>query len=548
MSTQTADPAVLANRKTGEMPHAQPVGAVVPVLVQGSRQAAGAESRPQPFAEESKTVVVFQNGAVLRISEGVGPGQLVILKNLKTNREIACRIVKANDKMKGYFEIEFTQPEPGFWGVDFPAGQSVAEPSAHATVSAEPELKPATPADLAASTEELMEDLDRALASAFASLPKAPMKSPDSPKTGEAANSRTAPLASSIPANTVAIADSVENDSWKAAQAASVQPRQPAAPVRPSSYADNKKSRAGDPGLALMADFVATDSLHTSPSLSNPRFTTSEAAPRANWMWVLGGVAASVVLLAVGTGIYRYYNHDKPQDFLPPVTTSAPSAPQSQQGSPSGSSDPASANGQASQPANSNSAADSAASREKNASANRGSNPSAIPVENSGTVVTATTSRRSAVLDTKIKAPASPTKGSGGANIDAANLQVPASRSAADGASLGTLIPGSSVPAQPTAPAAPRISNMVQARLLTSVPPVYPQIAATQGIQGDVKLDLTVGDSGRVSETKVLSGPALLRDAAADAAKKWRYSPGKLDGSAVTTHVIVTVHFELKQE
>ncbi len=540
MSTQTADPAVLANGKPGELSHAQPVGAVVPVLVQGSRTAPGGDQRLQPFVEESKTVVVFQNGAVLRISEGVGPGQLLILKNLKTNREVACRIVKANDKMKGYFEIEFTQPEPSFWGVEFPAGAAVAETRTPATAPSEPELKPATAADLAASTEELMEDLDRALASAFASLPKVPVKAPDAPKNGDAGISRNAPAASSIPANTIAIADSMGGGAWHNPTSQSAQPRQAANAQRGTSYADTKKSRNGDPGLALMADFVATDSLHSSPSLGSPRFETSTTPPRANWMWVLGGVAASAVLLAVGTGIYRYYNQQKPEDLLPPVVTSAPAVPQSQQGSAPGAVDPSSAGGSAAQQRAANTNSDPA-------TGNHELNSAAVPAENSGTVITATTSRRAAILDTKIKAPASPSKGVGGASADPSSLQVPSTHGSSDSAALGTLMAGNTMPAQPSAPPPARISNMVQARLLTSTPPLYPQVAATQRIEGDVKLDLTISEAGRVTEAKVLSGPALLRDAAADAAKQWRYAPGKLDGSTVVTHVMVTVHFELKQ-
>jgi TonB family protein len=558
MSTQTADPAVLANGKQGDAFHAQPVGAVVPVLVQGSRLIPGTDQRPQPFAEESKTVVVFQNGAVLRISEGVGAGQLLILKNLKTNREVACRIVKANDKMKGYFEIEFTQPEASFWGVDF-AGSSAAadartdadsetranvrantDASASSSMAApvEAEMKPATPADLAASTEELMEDLDRALASAFASLPKGPGKSAEAPKSAAAASSRTAPVASSIPANALPIGDSTGNSAWNSTPSRANLARETVPAARGTSYAETKKSREGDPGLALMADFVATDSFHNSSSLSAPRFETSVTPPRANWMWVVGGVAASVVLLAIGTGIYRAYNHQKPEDLLPPVTSSAPAVTQPQQGAPASATDTQ----------NANAGTASTGAQDRNSSANHQATPSTVPVENAGTVVTATTSRRSAILDTKIKAPTSPVKGAGsGTNSDPSNLQVPAAHNSSDSASLGTLIPGAGSPAQPSAPAATRVSSVVQPRLLTSIPPSYPQIAATQRIEGDVKLDLTISEAGRVVETKVLAGPALLRDAAADAAKQWRYSPGKLDGSAVATHVIVTVHFELKQ-
>jgi len=89
-------------------------------------------------------------------------------------------------------------------------------------------------------------------------------------------------------------------------------------------------------------------------------------------------------------------------------------------------------------------------------------------------------------------------------------------------------------------------SKVVQARLLNSVPPVYPQVAATQVVQGDVKLNLTVNEGGNVTLAKVLSGPPLLRSAAADATRQWRYAPETLDGTAIATHVIVTVHFEPK--
>lgn len=87
-------------------------------------------------------------------------------------------------------------------------------------------------------------------------------------------------------------------------------------------------------------------------------------------------------------------------------------------------------------------------------------------------------------------------------------------------------------------------SNVVQAKLLTSVAPVYPQVAAAQVMQGDVKLNLMVNEAGIVTLAKVLSGPPLLRCAAADAAQQWRYAPAMFDGTPVATHVIVTVHFE----
>ncbi len=147
MAPQTVDstaPPFAQPGKARDLTHANPVCIEIPVTVQGSRNippGAATAPVPQPFIEETRTVLVFEQGAVLRMAEKTVAGQILILKNTRLNREAACRVVnyKARENVKGYVEVEFLEPAPGFWGIEFPAS-----PASRASATAE-QLKPATP-------------------------------------------------------------------------------------------------------------------------------------------------------------------------------------------------------------------------------------------------------------------------------------------------------------------------------------------------------------------------------------------------------------------
>jgi periplasmic protein TonB len=85
------------------------------------------------------------------------------------------------------------------------------------------------------------------------------------------------------------------------------------------------------------------------------------------------------------------------------------------------------------------------------------------------------------------------------------------------------------------------------ARLISSVPPVYPQLAKTQHIEGQVLVDALVDVNGRVSSMKVVSGPVLLHQAAMEALRQWKYQAATLDGKPVPMHLTVTIQFHLQQ-
>jgi len=106
----------------------------------------------------------------------------------------------------------------------------------------------------------------------------------------------------------------------------------------------------------------------------------------------------------------------------------------------------------------------------------------------------------------------------------------------------------SAQPVAPTAPSAPITigGDVKAAKLITSVSPVYPPLAKSQHISGDVKVDALIDERGRVTATKVISGPTLLQQAAMDTLKLWRYQPATLDGKPVPMHLTVTLQFRLQ--
>jgi protein TonB len=82
--------------------------------------------------------------------------------------------------------------------------------------------------------------------------------------------------------------------------------------------------------------------------------------------------------------------------------------------------------------------------------------------------------------------------------------------------------------------------------MISSVPPIYPGLARTQHVSGDVRIDALVDSTGRVTTMKVVSGPPLLHQAAMDALRQWRYQAASLNGKPVAMHLTVTIQFRLQ--
>jgi TonB family protein len=77
------------------------------------------------------------------------------------------------------------------------------------------------------------------------------------------------------------------------------------------------------------------------------------------------------------------------------------------------------------------------------------------------------------------------------------------------------------------------------------VSPVYPPIAKAAHIQGTVVFELRIGISGKIESMKVVSGPAMLQQAAIDCLKQWTFHPFEKDGALVSATGQMPIIFAL---
>ena len=100
-----------------------------------------------------------------------------------------------------------------------------------------------------------------------------------------------------------------------------------------------------------------------------------------------------------------------------------------------------------------------------------------------------------------------------------------------------------------SAPSGPiRVSIGVQmAKLIRQVKPEYPPLAKAARISGVVHLVGVIGKDGTIQNLQLISGHALLTNAAIEAVRQWRYKPTLLNGEPVEVICPIDVIFTLTQ-
>ncbi len=89
-----------------------------------------------------------------------------------------------------------------------------------------------------------------------------------------------------------------------------------------------------------------------------------------------------------------------------------------------------------------------------------------------------------------------------------------------------------------------RVAGMGAA--VEKVAPEYPPFAKQLKIEGTVELEALVAENGTVEQVNILSGNSALTKAAADALKKWKFTPFvAADGKAFKA--LVPVNFDFKR-
>jgi len=86
---------------------------------------------------------------------------------------------------------------------------------------------------------------------------------------------------------------------------------------------------------------------------------------------------------------------------------------------------------------------------------------------------------------------------------------------------------------------------VVAGLLIQKTIPTYPPLGKAMHIEGTVALAATISKAGAIVNLRVVSGPAMLQQAALDAVKTWIYRPYLLNGDPVEVETTVNVVFTM---
>lgn len=137
--------------KTKPFPRVNAVAREIPVTVTATRVGSAFIER-ELFTESTTTVLVFEQGGVIRLTAAVTPRQLLFLTNEESKRAVVAQVLRkrAYRPTECYVEFEFSEPAPGFWGME----------SSAATPLLPRDAKEIAAVELVASAETTEDELD----------------------------------------------------------------------------------------------------------------------------------------------------------------------------------------------------------------------------------------------------------------------------------------------------------------------------------------------------------------------------------------------------
>jgi TonB family protein len=445
----------------------------------------------QLFNEETTSVLVAETGGVIRLSAAVTAGQLLVLANVETKREVIVQILRKRSYKPTmcYLEVEFVEAAPRFWGTEFSAATALLPKNnqdvetAALVITAEatadqPWILPTAPdaSELQMFKREVEELRGK---QAFTETP---------PANGEA--SALAQLRGDVhPVS--AIPEPGDPLSTQAILESGLHAAGAAAPTK----------RAADPARPEMAEQVETpqsvsDFINSLPKSKRWRLPRGGFTPEFNRVVLM--LAILLVVLVVGTAWFK--------NWLPWKSAGAKlKKPAAYDNMRVASDAPVTSAGM---PAKSAPVSDPDATAPPDGSA--------APVEaaSSGAPVEP--------LSSKKKAPRA---------IAAAKSS--SVRPAAKPAANSEANPG-------------KDSAVIPPKLIQSGQAVASLGAMRDFERGNVVIDAVVGTSGEVHFISVISGPPSLREPAVESLKQYKYEPATRNGQPVPAHVTITIHFRFE--
>jgi protein TonB len=76
-------------------------------------------------------------------------------------------------------------------------------------------------------------------------------------------------------------------------------------------------------------------------------------------------------------------------------------------------------------------------------------------------------------------------------------------------------------------------------------PPSYPPIAKQLKVEGEVQVQVVIGEEGKVEGATAVSGNPILTKAAVDTVKDWKFTPFKSNGKNVKAQTVLSFVFKM---
>jgi TonB family protein len=515
---------------------AVPIGVLeVPIGVWGSRRVetdSGEAERVEVFAEDTCTVIVFPQGAVIRLSASVAPGQLVVIANRKSGQIMLCRIVNVRTypNIRGYAEIEFMHSATGFWGayasqgiLRLAAKVESAFPSASADFWSHgfaKEVVSVTPSDVIASSvaAAVRIEEEEPIADPIVQIPFGePLPDVAAIRMDSAARLDAAARNSSNQHIVLAPASSPRVSSLRTSS-----PR-PSIPLATSPLVSSPPVSSPPVSSQISARSRIASFLFSWWPKPTVR-TAAYGAPVPRRSWVLVSLVPALVLLAV-LGVYFLRDGVwQPSGIgqtapMPEVSLGSPIAHVVQSPQPKSNASfvvpqlPI-AKAENFPGAQIREFADNI--RSSRPSGRRGTSEKKIPKE-------------------KLLAPYSSAN-----RLASVGRELPPDVTRVDSNTGASPLQGVLATVQP-------LGGQAKApQLLVSSAPIYPTMARQARVEGQVTIEAVIDATGKLTNMTVISGPPLLQQAAMDSLRTWKYQPGYLNEKPVPTKTSITVNFRLR--
>jgi periplasmic protein TonB len=536
----TSPDAEHGNPSSENSARSSPIALEVEVSVTGARADAVAR---ELFTEETKTVLVFRDGAVIRLNAPVAPGQLLFVTDKKSSAEVVCQVLNTRpcNETSRYVDVQFTEEKPTFWDVAFPSGNKVA-PEFSVKQHLEAEAQTTGSAPTAAVEPHKAEDVDQlrkeveALRKQLLELSQKAAAPPSNQDDASASSPAEPPPRDASTAKL----DESRDAPWIKALTETQAASPPEAPLMPAA-GETMKQQAPRPviGMSLpirVADEGApvsepangpknesvdpSEALLPAPSLdfskmpsSSPYVPTGYGLLRRPSTWTPQRLMALGVFLVVTLTVslwlgkpWRYFLSKKSVEVSAPSNpaNSAPTTPSAV--APSTSTAPATVLKTSAKPHESKNISEAPA----NAASHSAKDDASGENESSAAGGTERQSSKKSLV-------------------------------AATGKARTKVTAPETTPA--TADANSASEPVIPPKLLRAATPVYPPDAMLNFVTGDVRAEALVGADGQVTEVHVLSGPKAFQEAAIDALKHYEYAPATQGGKPVPSKVTVTVKF-----